>query len=51
MELNFNHFSIKTQPGMEDDPVRAGFLMHRTDRWVYRVCMCVDSSILACVCA
>lgn len=50
MELNFNHFSIKTQPGMEDDPVRAGFLMHRTDRWVYRVCMCVDSSILASVC-
>ncbi len=34
MELNFNHFAIKTQPGMEDDPVRAGFLMHRTDRWV-----------------
>lgn len=34
MELNFNHFVIKTQPGMEDDPVRAGFLMHHTDRWV-----------------
>lgn len=32
MELNFNHFTIKTQPGMEDDPVRAGFLMHLTDR-------------------
>lgn len=36
MELNFNHFSIKTQPGMEDDPVKAGFLMHHTDRWAGR---------------
>lgn len=34
MELNFNHFSIKTQPGMEDDPVRSGFLMHHTDSCV-----------------
>lgn len=36
MELNFNHFAIKTQPGMEDDLVRAGFLMHLTDRQVER---------------